>query len=400
MHKNTGWLDLWPGFHVTDSRITHDSAWLRLEPLTKLPLRCGQCLGLVESVHERVTRNVRELSLAGRTLTLQVQLLRVNCTRCGHCLQHVRWLDRFARMTRAMAQAVAQCCKRLPIKHVAQMFCLHWSTVQQLDKRSLAGLMSQLPQPQPTHLVMDEFALHKGHRYASVILDADTRRVLYIAKDRSREAIRPFFEALGEAGCRRIQAVAMDMNTAFDLEVRHWCPRARIVYDLFHVIAKYGREVISRVRVDTANALRNDKPARRVVKQAHWLLLRNADNLKDSEQVTLQEVLEANEALMTVYVLKQSLKSLWTAIDPWQWRQRWKQWLAHCAQSGIECLQLFANRLRKYWPGILARVRWPMHTGQLEGINNRIKVIKRMAYGYRDVEYFFLKIKAAFPGNA
>ena len=123
MHKNTGWLDLWPGFHVTDSRITHDSAWLRLEPLTKLPLRCGQCLGLVESVHERVTRNVRELSLAGRTLTLQVQLLRVNCTRCGHCLQHVRWLDRFARMTRAMAQTVAQCCKRLPIKHVAQMFC-------------------------------------------------------------------------------------------------------------------------------------------------------------------------------------------------------------------------------------------------------------------------------------
>ena len=91
MHKNTGWLNLWPGFHVTDSRISHDSAWLRLEPLSKLPLRCGQCLGLVESVHERVTRNVRELSLAGRPLTLQVQLLRVNCTRCGHCLQHVRW---------------------------------------------------------------------------------------------------------------------------------------------------------------------------------------------------------------------------------------------------------------------------------------------------------------------
>lgn len=123
-------------------------------------------------------------------------------------------------------------------------------------------------------------------------------------------------------------------------------------------------------------------------------------SLKDREQVTLQEVPQANEALMTVYVLKQSLKSLWTADDPWQWRGRWKQWLAHCEQSGIECLQLFANRLRPYWPGILARVRWPMHTGQLEVINNRIKVIKRMAYGYRDCEYFFLKIKAAFPGNA
>ena len=78
------------------------------EALIKLvPLRCGQCLGLVDSVHERVTRNVRDLPLVGRVLTLQVQLLRVNCTRCGHCLQHVCWLDRFARMTRAMAQTVA-----------------------------------------------------------------------------------------------------------------------------------------------------------------------------------------------------------------------------------------------------------------------------------------------------
>lgn len=128
----------------------------------------------------------------------------------------------------------------------------------------------------------------------------------------------------------------------------NWCAQARIVYDLFHVIAKYGREVISRVRVDTANALRKDKPARRVVKQAHRLLLRNADNLKGREQVMLQEVLEANEALMTVYVLKQSLKSQWTAHDPWQWRRRWKQWLEHCEQSGIECLQLFAKRLRPY----------------------------------------------------
>ena len=85
---------------------------------------------------------------------------------------------------------------------------------------------------------MDEFAMFKGHRYASVILDADTRRVLYIAPGRSRKSLRPFFEALGNQGCQRIQAVAMDMNTAFDAEVKHWCPKAKVVYDLFHVVAK------------------------------------------------------------------------------------------------------------------------------------------------------------------
>lgn len=398
MHKDTRWIDLWPGFRVTDSRITNDSAWLRLEPVREL-LRCGRCLGLVGSVYDHCERNVRELSLAGRTLTLQVRLLRVNCPDCGPSIQRVRWLDRFARMTRAMAQTVARCCDKLPVKHVAQMFGLHWSTVQQLDKRRLTQIVTQLPPAQPQRLVMDEFALYKGHRYASVIMDADSRQVLYVAEGRTRESIRPFFEELGPEGCKRIQAVAMDMNTAFDLEVQRWCPQARVIYDLFHVIAKYGREVISRVRVDAANAVRKDKVARRQIKQAHWLLLRNPEHLQDKEQVRLGEVLAANTSLMTVYVLKQSLKSLWTAPDPWEWRRRWKQWHAHCEESGIECLELFARRLKKYWPGILARVRWAMHTGQLEGMNNRIKVIKRMAYGYRDSEYFFLKIKAAFHGN-
>ena len=131
---------------------------------------------------------------------------------------------------------------------------------------------------------MDEFALYKGHRYASVVLDADTRRVLWIGEGRSRAAVRPFFESLGRQGCARIEAVAMDMNTAFDLEVRLHCPKARIVYDLFHVVAKYGREVIGRVRVDAANRLRHDKPARRVVKHSHWLLLRNPVGLNAGER--------------------------------------------------------------------------------------------------------------------
>lgn len=102
---------------------------------------------------------------------------------------------------------------------------------------------------------------------------------------------------------------------------------------------------------------------------------------------------------MTVYVLKDELKQLWNCSDPWQFRRSWRQWHEHCQQSGVACLQRFAKKLSKYWRGILSRMRWPMHTGLLEGINNRIKLIKRMAYGYRNTEYFFLKIKAAFPGN-
>nr|WP_238543871.1 transposase [Pseudomonas sp. GM21] len=158
-------------------------------------------------------------------------------------------------MTRRLADAVIQACERLPTLHVAQLFGLHWDSVRLLERRALQVALSVLPKAQPPRLVMDEFALFKGHRYASVVMDADTRRVLWIGEGRSRAAVRPFFEELGSQGCAQIEAVAMDMNTAFDLEVRQHCPNARVIYDLFHVVAKYGREVIDRVRVDEATQL-------------------------------------------------------------------------------------------------------------------------------------------------
>lgn len=92
------------------------------------------------------------------------------------------------------------------------------------------------------------------------------------------------------------------------------------------------------------------------------------------------------------------LKALWTAPTAWAWSKAWRQWHAQARGSGIRALMHFAKCLRPYWRGILARVRWPVHTGLLEGISNRIKVIKRIAYSFRDDAYFFLKIRAAFPG--
>lgn len=248
----------------------------------------------------------------------------------------------------------------------------------------MQAVIDAQPPVAPRCLVMDEFALHKGHRYATVIMEADSRRVLWVGEGRSRLAIRAFFDGLGADRCRAIEAVAMDMNTAFDLEVRKHCPNARVVYDLFHVVAKFGREVIDRVRVDEANRLRHDRPARRIIKQARWLLLRNPEKLRSQEQrISLQELLAANQTLMTVYVMKSGLKAIWSAPSAWAWRRAWNDWMRQAQESGIEPLMRFAKRLAPYWRGVLSRVRWPMHTGQLEGINNRIKVMKRMAYGLR-----------------
>lgn len=401
MSDGKAYLPFWEGFHVVDLQARPDVVVITLNADRGRALSCGGCQRVGLPVHEYCQRRIRDLPMLGRRVVLQISIRRVACPDCGTRMEAVPWLDRHARLTRRLADSVSACCARLPTAHVAELFGLHWSTVRTVDQRRLELAVAALPPPEPTRLVMDEFALYKGHRYASVVLDADRTRVLWIGEGRSRAAVRPFFESLGPEGCARIEAVAMDMNTAFDLEVRRYCPNARVVYDLFHVVAKYGREVISRVRVDAANQLRHDAPARRVVKQAHWLLLRNPANLKTAAQrVRLDEVLAANQSLMTVYVMKEQLKALWTAPTAWAWRSAWTQWMSHASESQIPALTQFAQRLRGYWRGIVSRVRWPMHTGQLEGINNKIKVIKRMAYGYRDSNYFFLKIKAAFPGNA
>ncbi|WP_205599143.1 ISL3 family transposase, partial [Halomonas faecis] len=286
----------------------------------------------------------------------------------------------------------------LPIRHVADLVGLHWHTVKTIDKQRL---LRDLPAPDPTRLrrlMMDEFALHKGHRYATVVACADTQQVVWIGEGRSRDAIRPFFEWLGEAR-EQIDAVAMDMNSAFDLEVKDQCPNAEVVYDRFHVVAKYGREVMDRVRVDQANQLREDKAARKVIKGSRWLLLRNADNLKPEQAVKLEELLAANAPLTTAYLLKDQLKTLWFADDEVTARSAWQEWYAMAMGSGIEALGQFAKRLAPYLEGILSSARHRLNTSVLEGMNNRIKVIKRMAYGYRDMEYFFLKIRAAFPGK-
>jgi len=286
----------------------------------------------------------------------------------------------------------------MPIKHIATQLRLHWETLKDTDKRRLERDFSEVDFSKTTHLVMDEFALRKGHRYATVIADAKTLKVLWVCEGNRREDIRPFFKKLGKYR-NNIQAVAMDMNASFDLEVKRYCPRAEVVYDLFHVVAKYGREVIDRVRVDQANALRDDKQARKNVKQGRWLLLKNESNLTDYQHVRLDELLSVNKPLSTIYILKEQLKDIWRTNDVWLACRRWKEWYKQVSESDIFPLKNFARKLKPYFRGIVASAIYPLRTSCIEGMNNKIKVLKRMAYGYRDHLYFFLKIKAAFPGK-
>src|SRR5690606_27606699 len=251
----------------------------------------------VAAIHDRTIRRIRDLPVFEDRVELQVERLRLACPDCGPRLEQLDWLDPHARVTRRLADSVARLCAASSIRSAAKWFGLDWKTVKTIDFRYLERTLGSPDLDGLTLLAMDEFAIQKGHRYATVVVDPQRKRVLWIGRGRSRADVRPFFELLGPQRCARIRAVAMDMNSAFDLEVKQHCPNAEVVYDLFHVVAKFGREVIDRVRVDEANRLRSDKPARRVVKTSRWLLLRNRENVPDDQIVRLDELLAANKAL-------------------------------------------------------------------------------------------------------
>jgi transposase len=393
----------WKGYSIERIEVDNEEgkAQVRIDlvPLPGIARRCSGCKRKVHQIHDITFRWVRDLSILEAETWLWLGRVRVACPHCGPKLEALDWLAPYSRLTRRLAENVVRLCRVLPIKHVAEYLNLTWDTVKATDKAYLEESLGPVDLSGVEQIVMDEFAIHKGHRYATVIVDATNKRVLWVGRGNGRKDIRPFFERLGPEGRRRLKAVAMDMNGAYEEEVRYQCPLVEIVFDLFHVVAKYGREVVDRVRVDEANRLRDDKPARKVLKSSRWLLLRNRENVKREDRVKLDELLQANRRLTTVYILKDDLKQLWDYVYEGAAQRFWGQWYSRAMHSRIEPLKKFARRLKEYLPGILAHCRWPLHTSLLEGINNKIKVIKRMAYGYRDDDYFFLKIRAAFPGN-
>ena len=397
----------WQGFRVgSTGRYDSDVAeirpeiWIELFPDETIPMECSGCGEIATKVHECVERWINDLPAWGADTELLVHLRRVKCVRCGTAMEKVPWLEPYARVTKRLAQSIARLCDVLPIKQAAEFYGVAWHTAKRIHKHYLEQTLGAPDLSNLTEIGMDEFAIQKGLRYATVIIEPKTRRVLWVGRGRKRKDIRPFFELLGKEGCQRIKAAVMDMWGPFEQEVRAQCPQAEIVYDLFHVVSNYGREVIDRVRIDETNRLKGNKAACKGVKGSKWLLLRNKKNVRRrKDRVRLKDLLAANTRLAKAYILKDDLKHLWDYVYEGAAVRFWEQWYNRAIRSRIEPLKAFARKLKKRLPGILSHCRHPLNTSVLEGINNKIKVIKRMAYGFRDDEYFFLRIRQAFPGK-
>ena len=258
----------WEGYEVAEcfQQQRGSVRWcvIRLCPVVGIERRCSGCGVGTRAVHDLAERWVRDLPLFEHRVELIVPRVRVACAHCGPKLERLEWLAPYARLTRRLAESVARLCRVASILHVARFFDLDWKTVKACDYASLQQQLGPVDLDGVRVIALDEFAIQKGHRYATVIVEPVRKRVLWVGRGRGREDIRPFFELLGAHALPGPQAAVMDMNAGYEHEVQAHCPNAAIVFDLFHVVAKYGREVIDRVRVDRANELRADRRGRRV----------------------------------------------------------------------------------------------------------------------------------------
>jgi transposase len=370
------------------------SAMIYIQPDMRYKPLCHECGSKAGTVHSKNhVRLIRDLNMGNAQVFLQVGYRKIWCHKCGRVrVEQMSFADAGQRVTNRLARYIHQLCKMLTVKDVAEHLDLDPKTVKDIDKSFLEQSFGQNNFDDLGVLMIDEIALHKGHRYMTVVADFFSGRIVWMGHNRNKQTLDAFFNKLTNSQKRSIEAVAMDMWEPYINRVRHHCPDAKIVFDFFHVVQGFGR-VIDLVRRSEYVKARTD--TRKIFKGSRYLLLKNEENLTDDQRNHLTKLLELNHTLSSLYILKDQLKLLYYYSQPWQVKQALDDWCLMAAQIDHPAVRAFARQLRYFEYGIINHADYPIGTSMLEGINNKIKVIKRKAYGFRDDKYFILKVKQA-----
>ena len=281
----------------------------------------------------------------------------------------------------------------MTVQDVSELFKISWGTVKNIDKEYLQKHYSKPALKNVEIIAIDEFAFQKGHKYQTVVYDLKAGRVIYVGAGRAEESLDRFWKRLRHSGAK-IQAVAMDMWLPYFNAVINNIPEAKIVFDRFHIF-KQMNETLDEIR----RALYHEETFlnnRQVIKGIRWLLLKNEKNLNDEkdERGQLEQALQINKPLAEAYYLKEELGQLWLQNTREEAEKFLTSWATRAWATTIQELRKFVKTLLGHRTGILNWFDFRISTGPLEGFNNKIKVLKRKAYGYRDMEYFALKIYA------
>ena len=356
-------------------------------------LCCSHC-GSHNIVHSGgCTRRFRSVPIGALPCEIEMYVRRVKCKDCG-CVQQED-ID-FAKgkrcHTQAFANMVIDLSRFATIEDIAWFLDCSWDVVRNIQMEflqkeygnpDLSGLM---------YIGIDEFAIRKGHVYKTIVVNMLNGHIVYVGDGNGKDALDGFWERLGD-NKKNIKAVCTDMSKAFTNSVVEHLPLASLVVDHFHVV-KLMNEKIDKLRRLLVNE-EKDVNKRKVIKGTRWLLLRNGKDIFDDRfRTRLDNALNLNEPLMKAYYLKEDLYEIWNQLTKEEGEKVLDLWVQQAKDSKVMPLIEMAATLQAYKPFILAWYDHTISNGKIEGTNNKIKVLKRQAYGYRNDEFFTLKLYA------
>jgi transposase len=380
------------GYRVTKRRFEGERCVMEIAEEGRR-LRCPAC-GSPEVIRKgNVPRDFLAPPIGSKPVVLRYAVPRVECPACGVVRQvRLPFAEEHRRFTKSFERYVLDLSKHMTIRDTAHHLGVGWIVVKDIQKRYLHRRFRRIRLKDLRRIAIDEIASKKGHKYLTIVLDLDTGAVVFVGDGKGAEALAPFWKKLARAKAR-LTAVAMDLSPAYLSAVMKNLRGVAIVFDRFHVM-KLFNDKLSQLRRDLAREA--DVLGRKMLKGTRWLLLKNTENLEEEkdERARLEEALRFNEPLAEAYYMKEHLRLFWEQPDKKTATRFLDEWVSWGLKSGIKILIDMARTLAFHRFGLLAWYDHPISTGPLEGTNNKIKTMKRQAYGFRDMEFFKLKILA------
>jgi len=360
---------------------------------------CPTCQILSTQIHDYSPRCVRDLDWAEKTCHLEFEARRFYCQRCACPFrEELPWLPRCSRLTQRYREFVFAQCQQSTIQAVHQKQRLGYKTVERLYY-TLAKQQAQQIQPGLVRkLGIDEFAIKKGHEsFALALSDLEAGRVIAVLPDRKKETLLAYLATWTHEQREAVVEAAMDLWEPYAQAVLASLPKAKIVADRFHGMKNLNDQVSSARR-----EIQRDLPeaSKQTLKGCRWLLVRNHDDLSCADKEKLAAMFEVSSTLKTLHTLKENFRTLFeTDLKPEEAQPKLEAWITSVETSGLTKLAKFVSTLRNRWEHILNYFRHRLTSGMVEGLNNKVKVIKRCAYGFGNFEHFALRILVECDGT-
>ena len=367
------------GFELSETALIIDVA-----PTTRVA-RCAGCGCRAKRVYDARRRTWRHLDFAGVEVRLRYRLHRVDCHQCGVTTELVPWAEHAVGFTRDFEDVVAFLAQRMDKTSISALMGIGWETVGRIIERVVARRAPRDRLEGLTHISIDELSYRRHHEYVTVVTDLNRSRIVWVAPGKNADTVRSFFDALGPERSARLELIAIDMSGAYIEAVREKAPRARLVFDRFHV-QRLVHDALDKVRREQVRHLREvDPDAAKTLKRTRFALQKNPWNLTQPESEKLARVQERNRPLYRGYLLKETLCDVLDHRQPNVARQRLVEWCGWAARSRLEPFRKAAATVKSHIEGIVDYVRTRWTTAISEGLNGKIRTITRRSYGFHDV---------------